>query len=213
MTNNDKQSAGDKDKSTSDLDDSKKNDYQKEDLINQEGIEKEIDSESDLEDQSDIDNLHKEILNLKDQLLRSMAENENIRRRSKKELEDTNKYAITNFSRDILSISDNLRRALESADMDDEIEKSESFINLKEGVELTERELLSVLSRYGIKKIEPMDERFDAKFHQAMFEEETIEKEPGTIIQVMQAGYTIGERLLRPAMVGIAKKPKIDKTE
>ncbi|MAR79403.1 MAG: nucleotide exchange factor GrpE [Rhodospirillaceae bacterium] len=162
------------------------------------------------EDQKD--ELLKEISDLKDQLLRSMAEVENIRKRSRKELEDTNKYAITGFARDILSISDNLRRALESIDNDEGKDKSESFKNLIEGVELTERELLSVFNRYGISQINPIGERFDVKFHQAMYEEETNDKEAGTIIQVMQSGYVIQDRLLRPAMVGVAKKPKEDDT-
>ena len=174
----------------------------------------------DNEDKSEVDKdnfelneeLLKEISDLKDQLLRSMAEVENIRKRSKKELEDTNKYAITGFARDILSISDNLRRALESINNEDSKDKSESFNNLREGVELTERELLSVLNRHGINQINPMGERFDVKFHQAMFEEETNDKEAGTVIQVMQSGYVIQDRLLRAAMVGVAKKPKEDDT-
>ncbi|MBL42963.1 MAG: nucleotide exchange factor GrpE [Rhodospirillaceae bacterium] len=184
---------------------SNNNELQQDELTekNLEDIDKEKQASNDEKD-SDLIN---EVSDLKDQLLRSMAEVENIRKRSKKELEDTNKYAITGFAREILSISDNLRRALESISKDDDEEKSESFKNLIKGVELTERELISVLNRYGINEVKPMGERFDVKFHQAMFEEETSDHDPGTVIQVLQSGYVIQDRLLRPAMVGVAKKP------
>ncbi|PPR79749.1 MAG: Protein GrpE [Alphaproteobacteria bacterium MarineAlpha2_Bin1] len=195
-------------------------DLLKEEVTNDDSLKDELsngDKEKiDNENQESIDDKDRDLLSevsdLKDQLLRSMAEVENIRKRSKKELEDTNKYAITGFARDILSISDNLRRALESIDNNDDTEKSESFKNLIEGVELTERELISVLNRYGINKVDPIGERFDVKFHQAMFEEETSEHDSGTVIQVMQFGYVIQDRLLRPAMVGVAKKPKDNDT-
>ena len=143
---------------------------------------------------------------LRDQLLRSMAENENIRRRSKKELEDTSRYAIAGFARDLLSVADNLRRALDSTEVEQN-DSSAAFKALLEGVELTEKEFLSMLTRYGIHKITPKGERFDAKFHQAMFEVESTSEEPGSIVEVIQPGYVIGDRLLRPAMVGVAKKP------
>ena len=198
---NNTENKNDKSDENNSNDDSQKEELNIDDEKNIDGINQDLTDEKS-------DDLLKEISDLKDQLLRSMAEVENIRKRSKKELEDTNKYAITGFARDILSISDNLRRALESIDNEDNTEKSEPFKNLIEGVELTERELLSVFNRYGIDKINPIGERFDVKFHQAMFEEETSESEPGTVIQVMQSGYVIQDRLLRPAMVGVAKKPK-----
>ena len=151
------------------------------------------------------ESLESKISDLKDQLLRSLAENQNIRKSSKKEIEDANKYAIANFARDILTVADNLKRALESSTKG-ETNQSNEFSSLVEGVQLTEKELISIISRYGIKKIETDGEKFDAKYHQAMFEVETDEFSPGSIVEVVQSGYTIGERLLRPAMVGVSKK-------
>tara|TARA_Y100000590_G_scaffold466562_1_gene642428 strand:- start:3982 stop:4695 length:714 start_codon:yes stop_codon:yes gene_type:complete len=150
-----------------------------------------------------------QLAEIKDQLLRAMAENENLRRRTKRELEETSKYAIAGFAREILSVADNLRRALESLDGANKGDSKENSQSLFEGVELTEKELISILSRYGIKKVDPKGGKFDAKLHQAMFEVESESCEPGTIVEVVQEGYMIGERLLRPAMVGVAKKLKV----
>tara|TARA_Y100000996_G_C22391653_1_gene589391 strand:- start:45 stop:680 length:636 start_codon:yes stop_codon:yes gene_type:complete len=160
---------------------------------------------SEVKENNEEEDLESKISDLKDQLLRSLAENQNLRKRSKKEIEDANKYAITNFARDILTVSDNLKRALESSTKGEKNQTNE-LSSLVEGVELTEKELISIISRYGIKKIETDGEKFDAKYHQAMFEVETDELSPGSIVEVIQTGYTIGERLLRPAMVGVAKK-------
>lgn len=140
---------------------------------------------------------------LKDQLLRALAEVENVRRRAKREVEDARKYAVASFAKDILTVGDNLGRALmavpEDADNDD-------LRALIDGVSLTERELLSVMERHGIRKIEPKGEKFDHNLHQAMFEVDAPDAEPGTVIEVAQPGYVIGDRLLRPAMVGVAKR-------
>jgi molecular chaperone GrpE len=141
---------------------------------------------------------------LKDQLLRALAEMENLRRRSTREKEDASKYAIANFARDMLNVGDNMRRAIDAAP-EGAGEGEDAMASLVQGVEMTERELLATLERHGIKAIEPMGEKFDHNLHQAMFEVPDAEKAPGTVVQVIQAGYVIGERLLRPSMVGVSK--------
>jgi molecular chaperone GrpE len=146
-----------------------------------------------------------QIAELKDQLLRALAEVENTRRRAQREIEDARKYAVANFARDVLSVADNLRRALDAVPED--AAASEDLKALTEGVGLTERELLSMMERHNIRKVDPMGQKFDPNLHQAMFEADTPGADPGTVIEVAQPGYVIGERLLRPAMVGVAKKP------
>ena len=133
-----------------------------------------------------------------------MAETENVRRRAKKDVGDASRYAIANFARDMLSVSDNMSRAMESL-KNEENSASETVKSLLEGIEMTAREMASVLERHGIKEINPIGEKFDYNFHQAMFETSSTDKADGTIIEVVQAGYLIGDRLLRPAMVGVAK--------
>jgi molecular chaperone GrpE len=145
-----------------------------------------------------------EIARLKDQLLRALAEIENTRRRAEREREDTARYAISAFARDILTVADNLRRALDNIPAHAR-EKDEMLNTLAVGVEATERELLAGFERHGLRKIEPLGEKFDHNFHQAMFEIADTGKPPGTIVQVMQAGYVLHGRLLRPALVGVAK--------
>src|SRR5881392_3473282 len=150
-----------------------------------------------------VEALESELADTKDRLLRALAETENVRRRAQREREDTLKYAISNFARDLLSPVDNLRRALDSvkeAEIDDPRAKS-----LLDGVAATERELLATFERHGLKRIDPKGERFDHNFHQAIFEAERPGAAPGTIIEVLQPGYVLHDRLLRPAMVGIAK--------
>jgi molecular chaperone GrpE len=147
--------------------------------------------------------LETELANLKDQWLRAMAETENLRKRAQRDREEALKYASSNFGRDMLSIADNLRRALESCSNLEEI--PESVKSLIQGIELTESALISTFDRHGIKKIEPMGEKFDPNLHQAMFEVEDANVAPGTVVQVLQVGYTMHDRLLRPAMVGISK--------
>ena len=146
-----------------------------------------------------------QVSKLTDQLLRALAEAENMRRRSQREIEDARKYAVANFARDVLTVADNLRRALDAVPED--AAASEDLKALSEGVGLTERELLAMMERHGIRKVNPMGEKFDPNLHQAMFEADTPGADPGTVIEVAQAGFVIGERLLRPAMVGVAKKP------
>lgn len=148
--------------------------------------------------------LQEEMGKLKDQLLRALAETENIRKRAQKEQEDMAKYATTNFARDLLAVSDNLRRALDSVSEDDQAQNP-VLKSLCEGVGFVEKELLGAFEKHGIKKISPLGEKFDHQFHQAMLEQEGTESAPGTVVQVMQEGYAIHDRLLRPAMVAVAK--------
>lgn len=144
-----------------------------------------------------------EAAELKDRLLRVMAEMENLRRRSEREREDTAKYAVTGLARDLLNVADNLRRALENAT--DALRQDAAAKQLIEGIEITERDLLAAFEKQGIKRIDPVGEKFDHNFHQAMFEVDSAEHAPGTIATVVQPGYVIKDRLLRPALVGVAK--------
>jgi molecular chaperone GrpE len=145
-----------------------------------------------------------EIADLKDKLLRALADTENLRRRGQKDREDALKYSAANFARDMLSVGDNLRRAIESIPEEGDPDGA-SLVAFIEGVALTEKDLLSALERHGIKKIEPMGEKFDPQFHEAMFEIPTPDADNGTVMQVIETGYVIHDRLLRPAKVGIAK--------
>ena len=149
--------------------------------------------------------LEAELADYKDRLLRALAETENTRRRAQREREDAAKYAISGFAKDLLSAADNLRRALESLPQSEV--RDERARNLLAGVEATERELLSVFERHGLRRIDPRGERFDHNFHQAIFEAERHDQPPGTIVEVLQPGYVLHDRLLRPAMVGVAKQP------
>lgn len=148
--------------------------------------------------------LMKENDELKDARLRAAAEMENLRRRTARDVQDARNYAIANFARDMLAVSDNLHRALEAIPADARTADS-GLAALAEGVEMTERAMLGALERHGVKKLEPEGERFDPNFHQAMFEVPNPEVPAGTVVQVMQTGYVIGDRVLRPAMVGVAK--------
>lgn len=147
-----------------------------------------------------------QIAELKDKLLRALAENENVRRRAERQQNEASQYAITGFARDVLSIADNLHRALAAIPAGArDSEEGETFVS---GIELTERELLNALERHGIRKIMPEGEKFDHSLHQAVFEVEDSDAPPGTVVQVVQPGYVIKDRLLRPAMVGVAKARK-----
>ena len=145
-----------------------------------------------------------EAAQLKDQLLRAMAEAENTRRRAQRDREDAQKYGVANFARDVLSVADNLRRALEAIPAET-LQSDEALKTLYDGVAATERQLEAALSKQQIQRIWPEGERFDSNFHQAMFEVPDTGKPAGTVVQVLQAGYKIHDRLLRPALVGVAK--------
>ena len=151
--------------------------------------------------------LQEEVGQLKDRLLRTLAEMENLRKRAEREKAEATLYAATNFARDILSVSDNMSKALELAHADAIKDAPEAVKNLVAGVEVTNRELLNVFERHGIKRIDPKGEKFDPNLHEAMFEIPSKDHPPGTIIDVMRAGFSIGDRLLRPALVGVAKAP------
>ncbi len=164
---------------------------------------------------TDLDGLLAENAEMRDRLLRTMADMENLRRRTEREKTDTARYAISNFARDVLTVGDNLKRTIEHVPADAAADDPalKSFL---EGVELTERELLNVLERHGVTRIEPLGQRFDPNFQQAMFEVQNPDVAEGTVVDVMQAGYAIGDRCLRPALVAVAKggakqaKPKGD---
>ncbi|WP_256751338.1 nucleotide exchange factor GrpE [Mesorhizobium sp. Mes31] len=149
--------------------------------------------------------LLKENEELKDRALRVAAEMENLRRRTARDVHDARTYAVANFARDMLSVSDNLRRALDAIPAEAKASGDAGFKALIEGVDLTERAMLSALERHGVKKLTPEGERFDPNFHQAMFEVPNPDVPANTVVQVVQPGYSIGERVLRPAMVGVAK--------
>ncbi|MEI8393466.1 MAG: nucleotide exchange factor GrpE [Rhodospirillaceae bacterium] len=149
--------------------------------------------------------LEQEISALKDQLLRALAEVENVRRRGQRDREDIAKFAVASFAKELLPVADNLRRALEAVPLGAR-ETDEMVKNLAVGVEATERQLLGAFDRVGIRKLEPVGELFDPNFHQVMFEIENTGKAAGTVVQMLQAGYTLNGRLLREAMVGVAKR-------
>ncbi|MGY8985048.1 MAG: nucleotide exchange factor GrpE [Sphingomonadales bacterium] len=155
--------------------------------------------------------LQKENSDLKDKLLRTLAESENVRRRAERQVSDAASYSVANFARDMLSISDNLRRALDSLPKDKAVQ--DSIKAFSEGVEMTERELLNIFDRHGIKKLTPEGEKFNHDFHQAMFKAPNPDIPSGTIIQVVQPGYVLKERLLRPAMVGVSEGGKVEEED
>ncbi|MCJ2027451.1 nucleotide exchange factor GrpE [Methylobacterium sp. J-067] len=142
---------------------------------------------------------------LKDRMLRTLAEMENLRRRTEREVADARTYAVTNFARDMLNVADNVRRALESVPADQRNAAEGSFKGLIDGIELTERDLVKNLERHGVKPVEPQGQKFDPNRHQAMFEVPNPDVPAGTVVQVVQTGYVIGDRVLRPALVGVAK--------
>jgi molecular chaperone GrpE len=147
--------------------------------------------------------LEVELAEYKDRLLRALAETENVRRRAQRDREDASKYAIAGFAKDLLSAADNLGRALES--LPEAQAKDERTRSLIAGVAATERELLGVFERHGIKRIDPKGECFDHNLHQAIFETERPDQPNGSVVEVLQPGYVLHDRLLRPAMVGVAK--------
>ncbi|WP_152047642.1 nucleotide exchange factor GrpE [Aureimonas psammosilenae] len=149
--------------------------------------------------------LEAEVSAEKDRALRVAAEMENLRRRTEREIKDAKTYAVANFAREMLSVMDNLGRAIAAVPAEERAAGANGLSHLIEGVEITERGLLSALERFGVKKLEPAGQRFDPNFHQAMFEVPNPDVPNNTVVQVVQDGYSIGERVLRPAMVGVAK--------
>jgi molecular chaperone GrpE len=157
-----------------------------------------------------IEKLNAENAELKDRALRALADVENMRRRAEREAADARTYAVTGFARDLLTVVDNFARALESLPAETRAAVEGPLKAFIEGVDLTGRELQAVLGRHGVKKLEPQGEKFDPNFHQAMFEAPDEALPAGTVTQVVQSGWKIGERVLRPALVGVSKGgPKV----
>ncbi|NRQ13322.1 nucleotide exchange factor GrpE [Ensifer sesbaniae] len=142
---------------------------------------------------------------LRDKYLRLAAEMDNLRRRTERDVRDAKSYSVAGFARDMLAVSDNLRRALDAIPAEAKEAGEAGLTALIEGVEMTERSMLAALERHGVKKLEPEGQKFDPNFHQAMFEIPNADVPNNTVLQVVQAGYTIGDRVLRPAMVGVSK--------
>jgi molecular chaperone GrpE len=157
--------------------------------------------------------LEAELAETKDRLLRALAETENLRRRTVRDLEEAHKYAITNFARELLEVADNLSRALDAVPQ--RAREDIDFVkNLADGIAMTEKALLNCFERHKIAMVTPeIGEKFDHNRHQAMFEVETADQPPGTVAQVLQPGYTIADRLLRPALVGVAKAATTGRSE
>jgi len=145
-----------------------------------------------------------EAAEFRDQLLRALAETENLRRRAQREKEDAQKFGIAGFARDMVPVADNLCLALEAV-APEALANDEALRNLVTGVEMTERQLLAGFEKHGLKRIDAMGEKFDSNLHQAMFEVPGTDKPAGTVVQVLQPGYVLNDRLIRPAMVGVAK--------
>ena len=174
--------------------------------------DKDVIDDEDISIENTVENKNKEIQELKDQLLRSLAEGENLRKRTLKEVADAKKYSHISFVRDLVSSVDNLQRALEAVP-DDKSQLSDPIKNLVIGLEIVEKEMINSFEKHNIKQISPLGEKFDYNFHQAMFEVPTNEKEPGHVVEVSQKGYLLYDRLVRPAMVGISKKPEEEPLE
>ena len=162
--------------------------------------------DEDISIEQTVENQNKQIKELKDQLLRSLAESENLRKRTVKEIVDAKKYSHISFVRDLVSSVDNLQRALEVVP-EDKSKLSEPIKNLIIGLEIVEKEIINTFEKHGLKQISPHNEKFDYNFHQAMFEVPSEDKDPGYVVEVSQKGYLLYDRLVRPAMVGISKKP------
>ncbi len=148
--------------------------------------------------------LNEQLAGMKDQALRALAEAENTRKRAQREIEEAGKYAVTGFARDLVGVIENLQRASQSIPAEARA-SNEMLKTMGEGVDMVMRELLTIFERNGIRRLDPLGEKFDHNFHQAVMQMEKPDTASGTIIQVLQAGYVIHDRLLRPAMVGVAK--------
>ena len=172
-----------------------------------------VDEKDSLKNEEDLDNYESdfqdETKDLKDQLLRSLAENENLRKRTAKEIEQIKKYGHISLLRDFLNVVDNMERAVKSSTSENQSEGGVK--NLIDGIEIVLKEMKSLLDKNQIKKIEPLHEKFDYNFHQAMFEAPSSDYEEGLIIEVIQPGYVLHDRLIRPAMVGVSKGEMVEK--
>ena len=156
-------------------------------------------------EEGSVEALTKEVAEARDKTLRTLAEMENLRQRTRREVTDAKTYGITGFARDVLEIADNLQRALDAVPAEAKAAADPGLKALIEGVELTERSLLNALEKNGVRKFDPSGEKFDPNFQQAMYEVPDASVPAGTVVQVVQAGYMLGERVLRPALVGVSK--------
>ena len=196
-----------KNEETKSVDDEKNNDMEQS-TINDEIVEDETKDQSNIEDENNsatISELEEKVLVLKDQLMRSLADGENLRKRTLKDIENSKKYSHISFVKDLVTSVDNFQRALKAVP-EDKSSLPEPIKNLIVGLEIVEKEILATLEKHNVKLIDPMGEKFDYNFHQAMFEVPTNEEEPGKVVEVSQKGYVLHDRLVRPAMVGISKK-------
>jgi molecular chaperone GrpE len=156
-------------------------------------------------EEGSVEALTKDVAEAKDRMLRTLADMENLRKRTQREVADARTYGITSFARDVLDIADNLQRALDAVSMEAREAADPGLKALIEGVELTERSLHKTLEKNGVQKLDPLGEKFDPNFHQAMYEVPDSSVPAGTVVQVVQGGYTIADRVLRPAMVAVSK--------
>ena len=196
-----------KNEKTKSVDDEKNNDMEQS-TINDEIVEDETKDQSNIEDENNsatISELEEKVLVLKDQLMRSLADGENLRKRTLKDIENSKKYSHISFVKDLVTSVDNFQRALKAVP-EDKSSLPEPIKNLIVGLEIVEKEILATLEKHNVKLIDPMGEKFDYNFHQAMFEVPTNDTEPGIVVEVSQKGYLLHDRLVRPAMVGISKK-------
>ena len=154
-------------------------------------------------EEGSVEALAKELAETRDRMLRTLAEMENLRRRTAREVADARSYGIASFARDVLDIADNLQRALDAVPADAKEAADAGLKGLIEGVELTERSLHATMEKNGVKKFDPVNEKFDPNFQQAMYEVPDASVPAGTVLQVVQPGYMIGERMLRPALVAV----------
>ena len=177
-----------------------------EEQVSEEVKEKE---ETEISPEDLIEKLNEDITSLKDQRLRAIAELENFRKRAEKDQSDALKYGISNFAKEIINIRDNIERAQSS--ISEEAKNNEAIKSVIEGIDLIAQSVITTFEKIGIKKIESLNEKFDHNLHQAMMEIENDDLKPGTIVQELIPGYTLHDRLLRPAMVGVSKKKKKDK--
>ena len=196
-----------KNEETKSVDDEKNNDKEQS-TLNDEIVEDQTTDQSKIEDENNtatILDLEEKVLVLKDQLIRSLADGENLRKRTLKDIENSKKYSHISFVKDLVTSVDNFQRALKAVP-EDKSSLPEPIKNLIVGLEIVEKEILATLEKHNVKLIDPMGEKFDYNFHQAMFEVPTNEEEPGKVVEVSQKGYILHDRLVRPAMVGISKK-------
>ena len=190
----------------------KKNEKDKKNLdvemtdLDQEKMINDNDSNDKNENLSEEKSIEEKLAEAQEQVLRTLADSENLRRRLEREKEDLGNYIVSNFAKEIIAVVDNLQRAIKS--IEDKKEDKNALSTFVEGIELTEKQLISSLEKFKINKINTINEPFDPNLHQAMFEVEGEDSESGKISEVVQDGYTIGDRLLRPAMVGVFKSKK-----